>query len=96
MIPADRPRPPYVHSDPVLRFDPDAALALARALDALADRLELAVRRDAARMPRVTDEWRGCSRRWFDEHRTASHRRARRLAADARSEATLARRAIQG
>lgn len=71
------------------QFDPEVAVALARALDALASCLEDAASSEAARAPATTADWAGFTRRWFDERHVALLARLRDAAAVARVEARL-------
>lgn len=86
--------PTSVPSGVPVRFDPAAARSLARALVALADALDRAARRDDARQPDIAQDWRGCSRRWFDGRRSSAIPAMRTAADIARWEAAAVLRTV--
>lgn len=70
-------------------FDPEAALALARALRGLADTLEQAAAVEAGLYDATSADWAGFTRRWFDHHHLTLIASLRDAAAVARWEAAL-------
>lgn len=70
-----------------VRFDEAAAVRLVQALEALADELDRLRRATEARLPAVTTDWLGCSRRWFDERHLSLADDLLRAAAAARTDA---------
>lgn len=76
-------------------FDQGAAERLVAALQALHDEVVAVARADGEASNIARAEWRGFTRRWFDERHAALHLDLRRLAVDASDLAQEVRRAQQ-